>query len=271
MLEVDVETIPVQVLAGGKGIHLLDVTKGEIPKSLVNINRDQTILDLVVNEIKKQGFKRFIYSLGLSDGCFGIDIYKHLLDEGLGIECTFENYGNGNAKSIQRLIELTDYKYPIFVICSDMLLPWDAMKLAVSIHKQGTFTWVTSSAVHPEMDRYSGLKIREDGAVIYDSKVTPDGSYLDAGNLKTVTKAGAIIVDPNLLVSMISNIESNRKTAGEIDIFWDVIPFLERTNWQRLEKGESSLINAIVGTEPVIDIGTPDRLKLIKQYLNDRQ
>lgn len=271
MLEIDVESIPVQVLVGGKGVHLLEVTKGKIPKSLVNVIGDQTILDLVMNKTKKQGFKRFIYSLGLSKGCFGIDIYKHLLNRGLGVECTFEYYGNGNAKSIQNLIELTDYKYPIFVLCPDMLLPWDAMKLAVSMHKHGTFTWVTSSAIHLEMDRYNGLKVREDGAVIYDSKVTSDGSYLDTGGLKTVTKAGAIIVDPNLLVNTISSIESTRKTVGEIDIFWDVIPFLERINWQRLDKGESSLINAVIGTDPVMDIGTPDRLKMVKKYLNDKE
>lgn len=257
----------VQILAGGRGINLLEETKGQIPKSLVKVAKDQTIMDIVVEKVKEEGFSRIVYSLGLSDGCFGVEIYKHLIQKGYGAECVFEHYTAGNARSIQKLAELTDCKYPIFVICSDMLLPWDAMKNVVSSHKQGSFTWLTSSSFTEEMSRYYGLKIRNDGSVVYDTKLTPEGKFLDDGNLTTVTKGGAILIDPHLLLDTMCQLNQTNNVNKELDIFWDVIPFLERINWNRLKDGKESLLNAVVGKDPVMDMGTPERLSTVRKYL----
>lgn len=259
--------IMVQILAGGRGINLLEETKGQIPKSLVKVTKDQTIMDIVVEKVKKKGFSRIVYSLGLSNGCFGVEIYKHLIQKGYGSECVFEHYTAGNARSIQKLAELTDCKYPIFVICSDMLLPWDAMKNVVLSHKQGSFTWLTSSNFTEEMSRYYGLKIRNDGAVVYDTKLTPEGKFLDDGKLTTVTKGGAILIDPHLLLDTMHQLNQTNNVNKELDIFWDVIPFLERINWNRLKDGKESLLNAVVGKDPVMDMGTPERLSTVRKYL----
>lgn len=259
--------IMVQILAGGMGANLLPETRGRIPKSLVKVTDDQTILDIVVNKTKETGLNRIVYALSLSKGCFGIEIYKHLLQNNQSIECTFEYYGGGNAKSVQKLAEYTNFKYPIFLLCSDMLLPWDAIKMAVSSHKENTFTWVTSSNYLTEMERYHGLKIRKDGAVIYDTKVTPEGKFLDDGNLNAVTKAGAIIIDPHLLIDTVNELEKISNSNQQLDIFWDIMPFLERNNWKRLINNKPSLINAVVAEEPVIDMGSPERLLTVREYL----
>lgn len=148
-----------------------------------------------------------------------------------------------------------------------MLLPWDAMKNVVSSHKQGSFTWLTSSNITEEMSRYYGLKIRSDGAVVYDTKLTPEGKFLDDGNLTTVTKGGAILIDPNLLLNTMNQLNQTNNKDKELDIFWDVIPFLERINWKRLKDGKESLLNAVVGKDPVMDMGTPERLSIVRKYL----
>lgn len=263
--------IVVQILAGGKGINLLDVTQGKIPKSLVKVTENETILDLVINKTLQSGFSRVVYSLSLSDGCFGVDIYKHLIDKRYGTECIFEYYGAGNAKSVQKLAELTDCKYPILVLCSDMLLPWNAMKNIIATHKHGTFTWLTSSIQNKSSEKYYGLKVRDDGAVIYDEKLTPEGKFLDSGKLKTVTKAGAILVDPELFTATMRQIEQSSSTNNQIDIFWDVIPFLERINFKRLSQNEPSIINAVIGNEPIMDIGTPRTLSDVRKYLKNEK
>lgn len=262
------DDVLVQILAGGKGIGLLSETKGQIPKSLVKVSGDKTILDVVIEKTKEQGFGRIIYSLGLSDGCFGADIYKHILEKKHGVECVFEYYGGGNARTIQKLAKLTDCKYPLLVLCSDMLLPWDAMRKAVLDHKPGTMTWVTSSVKRKEMERYFGLKVRRDGAVVYDTKLTPEGNFLDDGNLRTVTKGGAIVIDPKLLIKTMDQLTKTKNMNKQIDIYWDVIPFLEKLNWERLKDGKSSLLYAVIGDDPIMDMGTPERLSSVRKYLD---
>lgn len=269
MLNIEKENVLTQILAGGKGTRLLKETKGLIPKSLVKVTEKDTIIDIVIDETKKQGLNRIVYTLGLTDGCFGIDIYKHIIQKCGAIECLFENYGSGNAISIQRLAKATDCMYPLFVLCSDMLLPWDVMKKAATIHQKGTFTWVTSSTYVPEMNKYFGLKVRSDGTVVYDTRVTPEGKYLDDGSLISVTKGGALIVDPYLLINVVDNLKKTSDSNKEIDIFWDVMPYLERLNWKRLSNGEPSIINTVIGKDPVMDIGTPEGLYVVREYLKN--
>lgn len=263
--------VMVQILAGGKGLSLLNETKGQIPKSLIKVVENQAIIDIVINKIQENGFKRIVYSLSLSDGCFGIEIYKHLSNKGYEIECTFEHYGKGNAKAVQKLAEHTNCNYPIFVFCSDMILPWNFIKNTVSMHKNGTFTWLTSSFYSKSTDKYNGLKVRNDGAVVYDTKLTPEGKFLDDGTLKTVTKGGAILIDPKLFINTLNQLENLKSSDNQVDIFWDVIPFLEKLNWKNLSNGIPSLINAVIGNEPIMDIGTPETLSDVRKYLKNEK
>lgn len=272
--EFENKDVIVQILAGGKGLSLQKVINGIMPKSLVEVSSGKTILDLVLENLRSKGFSRFVYSLGLEDGCFGKEIYKYLQKEKLGLECVFEKNNLGNARSVKRLSELTECKYPILVVCSDMLLPWDVMSNAVKFHKKNTITWITSSLSILGMERYHGLKVREDGAVIYDVNLTPEGKYLDDGKLYTVTKGGSIIIDPVLFLEIMEKMETTDKfvqdKSAQMDIFWDVIPFIERHNQQRIANGDKSILYAVIGKDPVMDIGSPERLNLVRKYLEQK-
>lgn len=173
------------------------------------------------------------------------------------------------------MAELTNCQFPLLVLCSDMLLPWNALLNATIEHKKGTFTWITSSKYMPAMEKYYGLKVRPDGAVIYDTYLTPEGRILDDGNLKTVSKGGSIIVDPELFIKSMNKIELTNKLNGypekQVDIFWDVIPLIEKQNQLRILNGEKSILNAVIGDEPVMDIGTPETLDLVRKYLNNQK
>ena len=53
---------PVFILAGGKGKRLRPLTK-KIPKPLVKLDHKNSILELLLQNLKNQGFKRFHISV----------------------------------------------------------------------------------------------------------------------------------------------------------------------------------------------------------------
>jgi dTDP-glucose pyrophosphorylase len=105
------------IMAGGKGIRLLPLTK-KIPKPLLKI-KGRPIIENIILNFKKQGFKNFIISVNY----LANKIKKYLgTGESLNVKITYihEKSSLGTAGSLS-LIDLKKSVFPIILTNSDLI------------------------------------------------------------------------------------------------------------------------------------------------------
>ena len=113
------------LMAGGKGIRLLPLTK-KIPKPLLKIKGIPIIEKIIIN-FRKQGFKNFLISVNY----LGYKIKKYLgKGEKLNVNIDYieEKFFLGTAGSLS-LVDYKKTKFPIIVTNSDLITEIDYVNL----------------------------------------------------------------------------------------------------------------------------------------------
>ncbi len=121
--------IPFLILAGGKGKRMKPLTKNK-PKPLLKINR-KPILEHIISNAKKQGFERFIISIGYKGNQIK-DYFKDGSKWGVKIEYISEKKPLGTAGFLS-LLKIKDKK---FIISNGDIISKINFKNLLNFHDQ---------------------------------------------------------------------------------------------------------------------------------------
>jgi len=259
--------LDIQILTAGAGTRLRSVTHGYLHKSLIPLTESGlTALDIITREIKNSDLGKIVYGLSEAKGKHGKQIYTFLRESGYSLECFVESRDTqiGSAGAINFFLKFESSKKPVLVLCGDMIYKWDTMKEFAEFHQEGTISWFTSSVENPIMQRYFGLVVNQENAVIGDIKLNWAES---TSGLNVLMKGGAIIADRQLFSSLFQKY-TGLTDKTDVDLFWDFLPFIETVNKNNINQGHPSILNAFDSRGIILDIGTPELLNYTKEYLN---
>jgi D-glycero-alpha-D-manno-heptose 1-phosphate guanylyltransferase len=148
------------ILAGGLGTRLKKVVK-ELPKCLAPIG-EKTFLYFCLQNLKKQGFQRFIFALGFQSE----KVINYIKSQDFGIEYVFsveqEQLGTGGCiKKALGYIKSED----VLVVNGDTFFYFDINNFyQFHISKKSLFSIALTQIKNTE--RYGSVEINQDGDVI---------------------------------------------------------------------------------------------------------
>jgi NDP-sugar pyrophosphorylase family protein len=235
MRDIRAKDIDVVVLCGGLGSRLNSVVDDR-PKSMAEIN-DRPFLDILIDYVARYGFTRFILCTGFK-GDFIRRYYETKRSE-LVFLISEEKIPLGTAgaiKNAESFIESDTF----IVLNGDSLCEIDIKDfLSFHIRKKALISIVLTT-IKNSMD-FGVVRLDKDQKIIgFSEKVIMHGDDL--------VNTGIYFFDRKIL----KEIPSGEKRSLEHDIFPGI-----------LDKG----IYGYVTEKKLLDIGTPERLEIAKEYL----
>jgi len=157
--------------AGGKGVRIQDVTKGEHHKAMLSLNGD-TMIERTLKDYLKAGIKRAIVLTGYrSDELEGF-LRKHPLQDYMNIQCSKDPEGTkpGNAGAILNALDLgfIDEQQPSIVHNpDDVIIAQNYPYLFIEKHEEYTRMGAMASVVVVPSTKYpySSLTIGSENRV----------------------------------------------------------------------------------------------------------
>lgn len=258
------------MLAGGRGTRLHSVTQGEIPKCFVYLDKSKTTrgIDYLDRLLAKTGLdpKNIVFS---ANDYYGQ--YQEKIDgknSGYTMLRQFDDVGNGGA--VEQAVNEYGLDYQYLVISPDTLFSSRDLNKIITEHKPGTISWAVNT-YNEIMSPYFGLVVERNGAVIGDSKINPLPEN-ELKNKNLYIKGAINIFDPRLYMEYFNKFKVNFGNSYPIDLYWQILPFIEKKNAERVKNRKDSIMQAVVFNDPIIDFGVPERLfyvidnELLKTY-----
>jgi len=216
------------ILAGGKGTRLKEVVS-DVPKPMAPIN-NRPFLEYLMDYWIDQGVSRFILSVGhlneVITNHFG-DSYRSVQ-----IEYAFENSPLGTGGAF--LLASKDLNEPFLLLNGDTFFEVKLNNL-YSFHKQHNSEWTMSLFRSYDIERYMGVKLAENGAIVeLKCKDNP---------VDLLVNGGVYLINPSVIHKL------NLKEGVKISLENQLLPSFR------------SLGGALFGNEyagKFIDIGVPD-------------
>jgi len=249
------------ILAGGKGTGLSQVTNNLIPKPLVEIAPNITMLGYAIKGLFQIGItKIYITTFHLSDQ---IDAYVHKrYKDNFQIEIVKEKKELGTGGSVLELIK-SKTQNPLLVLSSDTFFIWPKVK---GFLEQSSCKIMTSKAIlgvtedtKNSQAPFNVVYSRPKNVLIfYSNRVNKDTPQKIKDVMKVddvyknITGAGLVVINPSVILA--------EKTHFKypICLFNDMLP-----DWAK----DSNKVFVEMLDSIVLDMGTPDRLDLARKLL----
>lgn len=231
MRQDQIETL---ILAGGLGMGLREMTGGSQPKCFVELSPGYRAIDYVLEQLNRIGMT----------ATWSADNYYYQYDE--IIKTTDHRMLWQKPGGISETIMQPGGT--VLAIAPDCIFPFKDIPDMIATHRPGTVTWAVTKHECPGMERYRGMDVLENGAIIGRTN-------------KSITRAPVTIADTNLLVSYTR--KAPPRGEGE-NFYYDVLVRLERENLERMKRGQSSILNAYFLSGPVVDFGSAVNLAYLK-------
>jgi NDP-sugar pyrophosphorylase family protein len=257
---ISVGSIKVLLLVGGEGTHLAPVSNG-ISKGLVTIDQNGTISGA-------EHASRLFRSLGLADVTL---LAKHQAEQ-YGEFAKRNKYDvlnqekdSGNGGAVEEAIATFGFDKQYLVISVDTYFSARDAASLINAHEIGTVTWGVSRP-NPDlgMESYHGLVINSQKQVIGDVKQHWWKNW-GLNGMRLVTKGAVQIIDPRCYVWSAEVFKRLTGNPSSTDLYWDIMPLMEEQNRRRILHGQSSIVNAVIFEDDLIDYGTPERLAITRR------
>lgn len=256
----------VLILAGGIGSRLLPVTKGKIPKPLINIYGKKSVLEINIDYFNKLGVKNIYVSVShLKE-----KILKKINNSNIFFLEEKKLLGTGGA--IYNFIISNNQRKPFFVVPADNLLDFNGLKTIISNNyklseKRKIACWCTTS---------SNVNLIEQNVkknIIYSKKTGEMVEYLsnflinDVKKIKNkyskklyrnTTSLGLVAINPLIF----NNFITKNKIIMPFCLYKDLAPL-----WIYGNKKQRMAVDVFTSNVKFIDIGTPERLIAAKKWL----
>jgi len=174
----------VVILAGGKGQRLRPLTK-KTPKPMLKINKKPILLYLI-NKLKSQGFKRFIFCLKYKSS-----IIKKYFDNGnkYGVNISYKNEAKylGTAGPILNAKKIINKSLPFIVCNGDILTDVNFLEM-MNFHNENKADITILCKFFEDQNKYG--VITNQGILMKNLEEKPTNFHL--------INCGAYIISPNL-------------------------------------------------------------------------
>ncbi len=259
---VDVYGTPILFLVGGKGSRVQEITNDEIPKPLIKITDENTLIDLICINLVQIGYKNFIFCIGHH----GEALEAHLSQSKWAIG---ENAPNlklskeepemllGPTGAAFRAIESMQLQGPVIILPGDMFLPWINFEDMIRFHMSNSADMtlgVTSTVTEKTSDIGKIFVDRASNRIV---KCYPRDAVVPqpSNNMIPLTSAGVEMVDAQKFLDIYASYIKNTNIPENTPISMrdDVLP------WALIES--NCQIYAFDLTGEALDIGTVDRVE----------
>lgn len=256
----DVSNIPVLFLVGGRGTRVQTITNDEIPKPLIRISENHTIIDLICDNLNQLGYKNFIFCLGHHNE----RLKTHLVSRdwhGNSPKLSFseeESQGLlGPAGAAYKAIERMKLSGPVFLLPGDMFLPWLNFRemLAAHVDNSADITFGVASVITERTSDIGKIMVEKYSNRLVKCYARNEIIHQPVGdNLIPLTSAGIVLVDAQRFSEMYITYTKESNTPQNI-------PLSIRDNiltWA-LAKPDNQIFTFDLSGE-ALDIGTEDRV-----------
>lgn len=229
--------IDVLILCGGQGTRLQSVLKDR-PKALAQIG-DRTFLDLLINDLKAHGFRRFILSVGHLRERIVDHIRWTRKEDAAQFLFSEEDSTLGTGGAVKKAAPLLTSD-PFLIVNGDSICQIDFKKLlAFHTDREGILSLVLAT---PRTSHdYGVVRINEKGEVVnYGERALPAEAHFANAGIYLVNKATF----------------GHMPTESSFSLEYDVLPRLVGLGFY-----------GFVTTGELIDIGTPERYEAAKRLL----
>lgn len=273
--------ISVVVLAGGKGTRLSTETGGYIPKALVPLSPNVTLIDQVVKGLRQIEFNKFVFCLGLHSD----QVYEHLEEESKkGEEVKFsysiEDKPLGTAGAAKLAIETNNINSPFLVINCDGIYPYHRIPSLVKNFKTGSFTWGITSVTRVDMEEYHNQILEKGSNAIVGKK---DFGWHNDNRTEELNKkdkdllvfqdGGLGILDPKTFLREYALFERIARLKNldpkTVCLFSDIFPMLAEQNRRKVIRGLPPLLFGVDLEGLIYDMGRVGRLEQARKWYEE--
>lgn len=246
--------------AGGKGTRLREITEDKIPKALVEVAPGKTVLDLTIEGLRKIGVKTIAISVFHLGDQIKEYLHEHYRDWHLDIIEEEKELGTGG--SIQNFIA-QGQNVPFLFTPADNYVTWNKVKpfsrYAGSKVNDALAVWAVSlDPTYSQVPNNVWFDKKNKKVVACTSGKTPEekaqihARYEHNDEFQNVTSAGILGINHQYFPPAVDNYQP------PFCLYKDLLP-----QWT----AEDKKILAALTQAQVIDVGTPERLAIVKQLL----
>ncbi len=257
--------VKVIVMAGGRGRRIESITKGEIPKDFIAIDKKQNIrgIDYIHSILR---------NLGLDDVTYSANYYYGLYKEALfdtSYKLHYQQEGDNHGTDLYKIITEQEVNYQYLVLTTDMYFGSSDLQKMIAIHKIGTATWSTAHFQFPEMEPYRRLVVDDKTNAVLGDPTSLWWQRNSDSNPNLYIEGSIIMTDPELYLQVYRLHTRLYKKLTGLDLYSDVGYLLAEKNRRRIARGFGSIFNACIFANPFIDYGNPERLELVRRVFTN--
>lgn len=256
--ELDMCDVTVIMPIGGMGIRAREVTQDIIPKPLIELEKDRTILDTICESLQDVGFRRFVFCVGHHKEQIidRLSAERWIHAEGVNYLFSEEDTPLGVEGAVLNAVQALGLKGQAMIVAGDMLHDWEALVGMNREHKSsgagvtmGTTTYITKTTV--DIDRL----VAEEGTNrliwTYGRTEKPVTGIRGAKNL---TSIGVNIIDVEYFQELCRQfLEANPHERQNIGLRDTVGPWAIRMGGLALHTYDTR--------SEQVDLGTPENIR----------
>lgn len=253
------------VMAGGKGKRLESVTGAMIPKDFVYLDRFRGVraIDYLHSTLQELNLNNVIYSANHYYSQYQKELHT------TPYELRYQEEGDNHGTDLRKIIDEEGSEYQYLILPTDTYFSGNDIRKLLSSHQPGSVTWAVSAYNENLTEDYRALFVGNR----YNEVIGKRNSLWWKGqcdNDFTIYSSSAIMIWDGEVYKKSYDLFSRfcKKTSG-VDMYIDVAHMLAERNRRRIERGKTSLINAHVFTDSLIDFGIPERLELTRALFED--
>ena len=260
----DTSEVPVVMPVGGRGTRCRDLTRGLIPKHLIELAEGIAILDIVYQCLRKRGFRRFIFCVGEH----GDQIIERFSSSATDLDpdkpcCSFsvERTPLGGDGAIFQAINTFEVSNPTLALPGDMFLPWDSLENMLRFHldREADITLALTSVVTEWTTDVGKIWINKRTQRFEKCFSREEETPLSPDHAVPLTSAGAFVIDPARYKEIYQAfVASGDLPSGDrVDLRDNLLPWLS-------QESEFAIYGYDLKGE-ILDLGTPERIVYARQ------
>lgn len=252
---IDLSRVPMIIPVGGLGLRAREVTRDLIPKHLIQLSKDLTILDLVCIKLQEVGFREFVFCVAYRKD----QILEHLsqqkwvIDGDTRFDFLVDKKPLGPDGAIYQALRDRSYTNPVTIVPGDMFLPWESLEFINRFHStSGADITIGLTSVTTERTTDIGrILVNQDTNKLLRCFGRDEAIGHVPENAIRLTSAGMFVVNPLEYISIYDayNDENCLNGDKQISMRDDLLPWMEQKGGYVVKgfdlKGE------------VLDLGTP--------------
>lgn len=257
---IDLSRVPLIIPVGGLSTRAREITKDLIPKHLIHLNENFTILDFVCMKLQEVGFREFVFCVGYYKDQIIEHISKRrwILDEvNTRFSFSLETKPLGPDGATYHELKGKNYLNPVTIMPGDMFLPWHRLEAINRFHltNGADITFGLTSVVTERTTDVGKILIEVDTNRLLKCYRRDEETKDVPANAIRLTSAGICVLNPQRYIQICEAYlgEYNLPDDSSISIRDNLLPWIgERSDY---------MVKGFDLEGEALDLGTSQNIK----------